>query len=350
MFESLEHRRLLDATLDGSGNLTVNGSSAADTITISLDGPNTRVIIQPENFNQTFPTASITLIGVVAGDGADTVTIVDAVVAPAVVQGDAGNDTITAGGGNDTIQAGDGNDSLAGGPGADAIAGDGGDDTVTYVGATAAVSVYVDGVANDGTAGEGDNVDTSVDNIFGSNFDDRLSAAIEVGPKVIYGLGGNDTLVGGLSVDHLNGGPGNDDLRGGSGSDTMVGGAGRDIFNGGGGNDLVTYYYAASAVSLAANARSLSGTAREQDNIKADVERLTGTNFGDTIVGNASINVIRGLNGNDTITGGAGADNLFGDAGNDSLLALDGETDNVDGGTGTDTADADPEDVLTSIP
>ncbi|MBK3801555.1 calcium-binding protein [Azospirillum brasilense] len=48
----------------------------------------------------------------------------------------------------------------------------------------------------------------------------------------IYGLGGNDTIVGGYYADYLDGGDGNDNLFGHGGSDTLLGGNGDDTLNG----------------------------------------------------------------------------------------------------------------------
>ena len=46
--------------------------------------------------------------------------------------------------------------------------GAGGIDTVTYANSTPSVFVSLDGVANDGAGGEGDNVDPTVENLVGS--------------------------------------------------------------------------------------------------------------------------------------------------------------------------------------
>jgi Ca2+-binding RTX toxin-like protein len=58
---------------------------------------------------------------------------------------------------------------------------------------------------------------------------------------ILNGLGGNDTLAGGLGADNLFGGGGADLVRGGDGNDTAFLGAGSDIFewNPGDDNDLV---------------------------------------------------------------------------------------------------------------
>ena len=53
--------------------------------------------------------------------------------------------------------------------------GDGGSDTVTYAGRTPPVFVSIDGVANDGHGGEGDNVQPTVENLVGGKSADQLT-------------------------------------------------------------------------------------------------------------------------------------------------------------------------------
>ena len=104
------------------------------------------------------------------------------------MEGGAGNDTIVGGNGTDELHGGDGNDTMQGFEGADVLRGDGGDDSVSggkeepetnaadvvdggpgfdsipdvdadyNRGYDDDVSVTLDGVANDGEAGENDNV------------------------------------------------------------------------------------------------------------------------------------------------------------------------------------------------
>lgn len=61
----------------------------------------------------------------------------------------------------------------------------------------------------------------------------------------LHGLGGNDTLVGGLLSDHLEGHKGRDRLTGLAGADTLIGGPGDDTLEGGEGAD--TYYFSANS-------------------------------------------------------------------------------------------------------
>ncbi len=64
------------------------------------------------------------------------------------------------------------------------------------------------------------------------------ASAIHV-PTQMWGWLGNDTLIGGRSLNLLYGGHGDDTLTGGPSNDLLFGGPGNDILNGLGGNDLL---------------------------------------------------------------------------------------------------------------
>jgi Ca2+-binding RTX toxin-like protein len=122
-------------------------------------------------------------------------------------------------------------DVIDGGPGRDSIT-----DWMNGDPSTAPVpTVTLDGVADDGFPGEGDNV-TNMEIVesygalryVGTDGDD-VGLAAEVGSKAdLSGRGGNDQLRGTDGDDRIDGGAGNDDLQGGYGNDTIVGGPGQD--------------------------------------------------------------------------------------------------------------------------
>ena len=56
----------------------------------------------------------------------------------------------------------------------------------------------------------------------------------------LYGMRGNDSMLGADGIDRLTGGTGNDSLDGGTGNDILNGGTGNDILKGGVGNDDLT--------------------------------------------------------------------------------------------------------------
>jgi Ca2+-binding RTX toxin-like protein len=232
-----------------------------------------------------------------------------------VVQGGPGTDELSGLNGDDDLDGGDGNDKVDGGDGADVIRGGAGDDTLksdpmeTHSAdvidggpgrdaitdwmagdpATAQVpTVTLDGVADDGFPGEGDNVinmeiveSYGALRFVGTDADD-IATASEVGNRAeLTGKGGNDKLKGSDSDDVIDGGAGNDDLAAGYGNDTIVGGPG-------------------------------------QDKIVADRDGRCNEMHCDLSPGSAS----------------------------DTIDAVDGEVDNISCGPGADTVKADPADVV----
>ncbi len=63
------------------------------------------------------------------------------------------------------------------------------------------------------------------------------------------------------------------------------------------------------------------------------IENLRGTNFNDTLVGDATDNGLSGEGGDDQLVGGKGNDNLYGSDGNDLLSGQD-DDDTLNGGAG----------------
>ena len=62
----------------------------------------------------------------------------------------------------------------------------------------------------------------------------------------------------------------------------------------------------------------------EHDNIRSDIEDITGGSGNDRIIGSLFANYLIGSDGNDTIYGGDGNDTLEGDAGRDLLFGQGG--------------------------
>jgi Ca2+-binding RTX toxin-like protein len=171
----------------------------------------------------------------------------------------------------------------------------------------------------------------------GTGYSDTLNAldGITNGNDLIFGLGGNDHIYG---LD---------------GNDGILGGAGADDINGGSGIDTANYSDSGTGVMVSLmEGRGSSGTA-EGDTL-VSIENLTGSAYGDGLLGDDGNNVLRGLGGNDSLSGYGGADTLYGgdandtmaggggndelrgEAGNDILLGNAG-TDTLVGGTGGDS-------------
>ena len=150
------------------------------------------------------------------------------------------------------------------------------------------------------------------------------------GDDVLTGGSGIDTLNGGADADRLDGGGGNDTVNGDSGDDTFLAGSGatgNDVFNGGTGIDLADYSSRSASLLLSIDGVANDGAPPEADNIKTDVENVTGGSGNDALLGGAPANVL---------VGGGGEDSLDGEAAND---VLDGgaDADVFTGGAGTDT-------------
>ena len=148
--------------------------------------------------------------------------------------GDAGDDTLqvtpTISSGGDLLDGGSGNDTIVGIRGPDTVRGGTGVDTLTFLGTRAGVVVTLDDLANDGTALDGANVHSDVENLVGSTADDTLggSAAANMldgdeGSDTIQGNGGRDRLLGGDGDDVINARDGEaDTIDCGFGADTAT--------------------------------------------------------------------------------------------------------------------------------
>ena len=112
---------------------------------------------------------------------------------------------------------------------------------------------------------------------------------------------------------------------------------------GGLGTDTVSYADAtsgANGVGVTVNLAltTAQNTVTAGTDTLSGFENLTGSQFNDTLIGSAGVNVLTGLGGNDTLNGGAGADTMLGGTGNDTYV-VDNAGDVVDetGGDGIDT-------------
>lgn len=181
------------------------------------------------------------------------------------------------------------------------------------------------------------------------------------GQDTITGGTGNDIILGGDDADTLAGASGNDTIFGGDGDDTILGnrgndfidaGAGADSIDGGGGIDRVWYGDSGSGVTVnLLSGKGLGGNA--EGDTYSGIERVTGSEARDTIIGTAVANSLKGQGGNDVIYGVDGRDVIEGQGGRDTLyggnsndVVLGGADndfvygnrgfDQLDGGTGDD--------------
>ncbi|WP_225768420.1 calcium-binding protein [Inquilinus sp. Marseille-Q2685] len=253
----------------GAGADVLNGSFSADTATYAAS--TAAVIVN-------------LLTNVNIGGHAEG----DSLISIENVTGSAFADVINGNAGANVLSGGSGNDALQGGAGADTLAGGAGIDRASYTTSSAAVVVTVNGAASGGDAA-GD-ILSGIENLTGSAL--------------------NDSLTGDAGANTLDGAGGDDPPAGGAGADTLIGGTGID-----------TASYAASAVAVAVNLLTGTGTGGDaQGDILGGFENLTGSAFADTLTGLAGANVLTGGNGDDALQGGAAADTLQGGAGNDRFV------------------------------
>ncbi len=125
-------------------------------------------------------------------------------------------------------------------------------------------------------------------------------------------------LTGGNRGDLLIGGAGDDQLTGGGGNDTLVGGAGADTLFGGSGSNTASYVTAAASV-VASLDSSYVNTGDAAGDVFFGIENLAGSDYDDTLVGDANNNALSGGGGNDTLIGGAGADAFDGGDGTNTV-------------------------------
>jgi hypothetical protein len=219
VFEKLESRMLLSATLSPSGSLLVSPDSTASTnaivVGLNSDGSSVDVTINGGSV-EAFKASTVKKV-VYLGNGDDATFTIDetngSFTIPTRIYTGAGNDSIKGGSENDTVIAGNGNDTIAAGGGTNVIEIKGtGDDVVTGAGA-AQNYIYGGPGKSTITAGSGDDV-------------------------IVAGAGDNK-ITGGSGYDVLVGGPGNDTITAGSGNDTIVTGTGNDSIVGATGNDTV---------------------------------------------------------------------------------------------------------------
>jgi Ca2+-binding RTX toxin-like protein len=187
-----------------------------------------------------------------------------------------------------------------------------------------------DGLANDGFGF--DRIQRDVELWVGGDGNDSF-AFTGAGRHVVFGAGGNDTMVSG---------PGSDELDGGYGGDP----AGADARS----NDAVTYAGRAAGVTVTLDGLPDDGAPGEADEILPTVEHVIGTAHPDTLVGPAHAPDDRpyrldGGAGADVLSGGDGADLIDAGADDDVIVSLGGRKDAIRCGTGFDVLVADAADL-----
>jgi Ca2+-binding RTX toxin-like protein len=149
-------------------------------------------------------------------------------------------------------------------------------------------------------------------------------------PSIMFGGDGNDTLVGGSGNDQIDGGAGNDSLYGGAGGDSLCGDVGNDSLYGGLGKDTLfgddgndrLYGEAGQDVLLGGNGNDILYGGIDNDQLfgQAGNDQLYGDAGNDILVGGAGNDKLCGAAGRDILIGGTGSDQLTGEAADDILI------------------------------
>lgn len=237
-------------------------------------------------------------------------------------------ENVIGGAGADIITGNSLDNALTGGPGIDILAGGDGFDTVVE---TRDVNFTLSNTSL--TIGSEMDSLSSIESarLTGGAGANTLNAStFMLGPVVLDGAGGNDTL---------RGGTGNDTLIGGSGTNSLVGGPGNDMYvltpgstntiteAASGGIDTIDYSAYATSINV-----TLGGSATDVSGRVSNIENVIGGSGNDTLTGDSNAN---------RLAGGGGTDALAGGRGDDTYVLTPGGTVTITepGGGGTDTLD-----------
>jgi Ca2+-binding RTX toxin-like protein len=359
-----------DVAATGNVSLGVRGNAAANAVKMAQEGTTATgpfyLEVSGDSRADIKFIGNPSLVSLALGDGGDSFTAQGQVLTTTALSGTgtttsvaateglnvfggAGADTLKGGLGDDTLSGGDGNDifqtsAAAIDDGGDTYVGGSGVDLIDYSGRTDAVSASVAPSFTNGwiqgvnlTAASVTGVLTCADGALGTTADTVTFSGTVVGTADILtainaGLSGADASVndrGELVI--VSQTTGQNMSCASSGAGTALFGASGASNNG------------VSQLGVDAN----DGLTGELDDVRADVENITGGTGNDILTGGSSSNVINGGAGNDDIAGGPAGDTCTTDV--DVLNGGDGDDifrmgsakncgDAVDGGLGRDMA------------
>lgn len=229
----------VNATTDGNGigGDTFNGGSDFDTTDYSARTGPVNVSVDAGAGNDGAPGEGDTITGVEQVLGGAAGDVLSAGAAASRLVGGLGADTLTGGaaadrliGGTETGDGADGNDTFDGAGGADIFIGGAGRDTASYATRSAPVTVTIGDGANDGAAGEKDDVRDDIERVVGGSAGDVLTG--DDGANALLGAGGPDLITPGDGADTVDAGPGDDRIEArdlaadaivcGDGTDTVI--------------------------------------------------------------------------------------------------------------------------------
>jgi Ca2+-binding RTX toxin-like protein len=193
---------------------TVAMSQGPATFTLSEWTPGMTVAVGPGcargsggTYQVVCPSSGVSWVNMFLGDGDDTAVTLIGV--KAIVDGGTGSDTLTGGAGNDFLYGGSGDDHLHGSAAFDSLWPQGGNDQLDggdgfdmahYDDYWTPVTVTLNGVADDGAAGERQNADVidggpGADHLYGEDGDDTFWALDHQGLDSISCGDGYDTVL-----------------------------------------------------------------------------------------------------------------------------------------------------------
>lgn len=317
-----------DTLIGGAGNDTYVVDSlddvvvelgAADSQGLVTGGADT-VITQLDGYTLGSNVENLRLIGTaVTGQGNALDNILTGNAQANVLRGDDGDDVLDGQAGADTLEGGNGNDAYHVDNAADRVveAADGGRDVVV-----SSVSFSLQDLAavedltltNENTTGQGN----AGNNWLSAVNVDSNGSSFGLNNTALYGLAGDDTLVGG--------GTSSNKLYGGQGNDTyfVIGNTQSIVELAGEGTDTVWVSRYFGDYRMADNVENAFVSA---DYRGFDVLAVIGNGLANQITGSFNRDSLEGGAGDDTLKGGLGNDTLSGGSGNDSMV----------GGLGDDT-------------
>jgi Ca2+-binding RTX toxin-like protein len=205
-----------------NGVLRVNGTSQSDSIDVRMDYKEGLVRVWINGADFAYPASMVSNLEVSAGDGNDVISAEILPYRSSHLEGEAGNDYISAFGYGGSVE-------YSGGIGRD---------TLSFEYRTeGGVRISVDRWETGMSSSEHLAVTDDFEELIGTNRNDEISAEERRGGIVIRGLDGRDQITGSAWDDVLLGGDGDDRIAGRDGNDYLDGGAGEDTLFGEGGND-----------------------------------------------------------------------------------------------------------------
>ncbi len=294
----------LDGGITSKATLIVTGDASANTITIDATTPGIGGVDQ-------------VLVQVLGGD--DRVIVSSALTVSMVIDGGAGNDTLSGGSGDDLIIAGTGNNSLSGNAGNDTLVGGGSDSMAGGLGNDTYVVHFSEVSLTE--------VGTGIDTIdltqvpFGVTFNLGLQDGTAQTVNATASPGSTLSIVGGFEI-----------LKGSDYGDNFTTSVSQTTLFGGEGNDTVTATAGAQITIFGGEGNdSIAATAGSQITI------FGGEGNDSVLAGGASQVTIFGDTGDDSIAAAAGSQiTIFGGEGNDSVVSSGGTQITIFGGLGGD--------------